>query len=98
MSENQEYWIKRLGKIDTAFAPVKTLREAADDDQILHREMIVEDDRGCEHLGIPIKFKNEPGKLLFSFPEKGEHQFRDPKIIGLSGRRFVGYGTFRCFR
>ena len=82
LSENQEYWIKRLKKIDTAFAPVKTLREAADDDQIRHREMIVEDDRGWEHLGIPIKFKNEPGKLVFSFPEKGEHNSEILRSLG----------------
>ena len=44
--------------------------------------MIVEDNRGWEHLGIPIKFKNEPGKLVFSFPEKGEHNLEVLKSLG----------------
>ena len=82
LSESQDYWIRRLKKIDTAFAPVKTLREAADDEQIRHREMIVKDNRGWEHLGIPIKYKKEPGKLIFSFPEKGEHNSEILKSLG----------------
>ena len=27
----------------------------------------------AQHIGIPIKFKNEPGELKFLFAERGEH-------------------------
>ena len=33
--------------------------------------MIIEDEQGREHIGIPIKFKNEPGKVNFTAPELG---------------------------
>ena len=35
--------------------------------------MIVEDERGWEHVGIPMKFRNEPGQLKFEFAELGQH-------------------------
>ena len=59
--------------MNAAFGPVNNLREAADDPQIRHREMIVEDERGWEHIGIPMKFRHEPGRMKFEFAELGEH-------------------------
>ena len=67
------YWEKEFAGVDAAFAGVKTLREACDDEQIRHRQMIVEDERGWEHIGVPMKFKNEPGQLNFKFAKLGEH-------------------------
>ena len=49
------------------------LRQALDDQQIRHREMVLENDRGEEHLGIPIKFRNEPGVVNFVSPALGQH-------------------------
>lgn len=67
------HWEKEFAEVDAAFAGVKTLREACDDVQIRHRQMIVEDERGWEHIGLPMKFKNEPGRLEFKFAKLGEH-------------------------
>ena len=67
------HWEKEFTGVDCAFAPVKNLREACDDTQLRHRQMIVEDARGWEHIGIPIKFKHEPGQLKFQFAKLGEH-------------------------
>ena len=67
------HWEKEFAGVDCAFAPVKNLREACDDAQIRHRQMIVEDERGWEHIGMPIKFKHEPGQLKFQFAKLGEH-------------------------
>jgi crotonobetainyl-CoA:carnitine CoA-transferase CaiB-like acyl-CoA transferase len=58
---------------DIAFAPVKTLREGLDDPQVRHREMVVEDPRGWEHIGLPIKYADEPGRIAFDLPELGKH-------------------------
>ena len=71
--KEQSYWVEQFEGVNAAFAPVKNLREAADDIQIRHREMIVEDSNGLEHIGIPMKFLGEPGELKFKYAEVGQH-------------------------
>jgi crotonobetainyl-CoA:carnitine CoA-transferase CaiB-like acyl-CoA transferase len=70
---DQSYWVEQFEGVNAAFAPVKNLREAADDIQIRHREMIVEDLNGLEHIGIPMKFSEEPGELKFNYASAGQH-------------------------
>ena len=72
-TRTQAEWVAFFENINAAFAPVNTLREAADDPQIRHREMIIEDERGWEHIGIPMKFKREPGQVKFEFASPGQH-------------------------
>ena len=72
-TRTQAEWVKLFDGVNAAFAPVKNLREAADDPQLRYRKMFVEDERGWEHIGIPMKFKNEPGQLKFEFASLGEH-------------------------
>jgi len=71
--KEQSYWVEQFEGVNAAFAPVKNLREAADDIQLRHREMIVEDSNGLEHIGIPMKFLEEPGELKFKYAEAGQH-------------------------
>jgi crotonobetainyl-CoA:carnitine CoA-transferase CaiB-like acyl-CoA transferase len=71
--KEQSYWVEQFEGVNAAFAPVKNLREAADDIQLRHREMIVEDSNGLEHIGIPMKFLEEPGELKFKYAEVGQH-------------------------
>ncbi len=73
LTRTQAEWVAFFEGVNAAFAPVKNLREAADDPQLRHREMIVEDDRGWEHIGIPMKFRHEPGQLRFEFATLGQH-------------------------
>jgi crotonobetainyl-CoA:carnitine CoA-transferase CaiB-like acyl-CoA transferase len=35
--------------------------------------MVVEDARGWEHLGLAIKYADEPGRIDFALPALGEH-------------------------
>jgi crotonobetainyl-CoA:carnitine CoA-transferase CaiB-like acyl-CoA transferase len=72
-SRTQAEWVAWMADKDVAFAPVKTLREGLDDPQVRHREMMVEDPRGWEHIGMPIKFRDEPGRLDLRVPDLGEH-------------------------
>ena len=72
-SKTQAEWIDWFEDVDAAFAPLNDLRQGADDPQLRFREMIVEDARGWEHVGIPIKFRDEPGQLRFEFAELGQH-------------------------
>ena len=68
--QTQAEWVAWMAGKDIAFAPVKTLREGLDDPQTRHREMVVEDPRGWEHLGLPIKFADEPGRIDFACPAR----------------------------
>jgi crotonobetainyl-CoA:carnitine CoA-transferase CaiB-like acyl-CoA transferase len=72
-SRTQAEWVAWMADKDVAFAPVKTLREGLDDPQVRHREMVVADGRGWEHIGLPIKYQDEPGRIDFGLPELGQH-------------------------
>ncbi|MFP6806673.1 MAG: CaiB/BaiF CoA-transferase family protein [Pseudomonadales bacterium] len=82
LSETQAHWVKWFKDLNIAFAPVNDLRQAADDPQIRAREMIVEDDSGLEHIGIPIKFKHEPGEIDFEAPALGAHNIELARQVG----------------
>lgn len=82
LAKTQAHWVEWFKDINVAFAPVNNLRQGADDPQIRAREMIVEDEQGHEHIGIPIKFKNEPGTINFKSPALGEHNAEIARLVG----------------
>ena len=62
--------------------PFNDLLEAVQDPHVRHRRMVVEDPRGLKHLGIPIKFRDEPGRIDFDWPELGQHSAEILRGIG----------------
>jgi len=82
--QDQQYWINWFEDVDAAFAPVRNLREAMDDPQVRYREMVIEDPDGHEHIGIPIKYRNEPGRVNFDAPGPGEHNQEVALALGYS--------------
>ncbi len=72
-TRTRDEWVAWMAGKDVAFAPVKSLREGLDDEQVRARRMVVEDARGWEHIGLPVKFEGEPGRLDVSLPELGQH-------------------------
>jgi len=84
LSRTQAEWVDWMAGKDIAFAPVKTLREGLDDPQARQREMVVQDRRGWEHLGIPIKLADEPGRIGFDPPAHGEHSEEILRTLGYS--------------
>lgn len=65
-------WSEFLRGLDVAWAPVRTLREAVTSDLARQRQMVVQDPTGTPHLGLPIKFREEPGRLDPRLEELGE--------------------------
>ncbi|MDB5433358.1 MAG: L-carnitine dehydratase/bile acid-inducible protein [Caulobacter sp.] len=55
---------------DICFAPVRTLKDAFEDDAAKERGMIAWDEAGNEIVGTPLRFKEEPGVI-------------DPTIAGI---------------
>jgi len=58
---------------DVCFAPVLDLHEAFHLPQVAERSMLVRDGEGNLHIGIPMKFNDEPGRLDPRLPGLGEH-------------------------
>jgi crotonobetainyl-CoA:carnitine CoA-transferase CaiB-like acyl-CoA transferase len=84
LTRTQAEWVQWLAGKDIAFAPVKSLREGLDDAQTRHRAMLVQDRRGWEHLGIPIKFADEPGNIRLDPPAHGQHSEEILRGLGYS--------------
>jgi crotonobetainyl-CoA:carnitine CoA-transferase CaiB-like acyl-CoA transferase len=72
-TRTQAEWIEWFRGRDVCFAPVRNLREAFDDPQANARGMRLVDELGQEHIGLPIKFSDEPGRPDFRLPRLGEH-------------------------
>jgi crotonobetainyl-CoA:carnitine CoA-transferase CaiB-like acyl-CoA transferase len=84
LTRTQAEWVAWMEGRDIAFAPVKTLREGLDDPQTRYRQMVTEDKRGWEHLGIPIRFAQEPGEIRFDPPAHGQHSEEILRGLGYS--------------
>ena len=67
------HWEAFLDKIDCCWAPVKRLREGLMSEQVAARKLKIDYPDGSSHLGIPIKFAAEPGKINPQTPALGEH-------------------------
>jgi len=62
-----------LADVDCCYAPVRTLLEGVLDPNTTERDMLLQDEAGNDHLGIPIKYSHEPGQVDFKVPKLGEH-------------------------
>lgn len=76
------YWEEFLGKIDCCWGPVKGVREGLMSEQVKARELKVTFPDGTTHLGIPIKFSKEPGRIDPKAPRMGEHS---DAVLGAAG-------------
>jgi crotonobetainyl-CoA:carnitine CoA-transferase CaiB-like acyl-CoA transferase len=85
-SRSCDEWMALLGPADLPVAPVNTMREAFNDPQFKHREMLLEMDHPVEgripQLGFPIKFSDTPGRLRTPPPLLGEHNDEVLRSLG----------------
>jgi crotonobetainyl-CoA:carnitine CoA-transferase CaiB-like acyl-CoA transferase len=71
-TRTQAEWVEWFRGRDIGFAPVRNLREAFDDAHVRERGMLLIDAEGIQHLGVPMRFRDEPAKPSFHVPELGE--------------------------
>lgn len=71
LTRTRDEWIEWFRGKDIGFAPVKDLREAFDDPHASARGMRLLDENDREHIGSPVKFRDEPAQLDFTLPALG---------------------------
>ena len=76
-----EHW---FADKDVCFAPVKDLYQAVHDEHTRERAMLLYDDEQNEHLGVPIKFQQEPARPQFNLPAIGQHNREILSDLGFS--------------
>ncbi len=90
MRQPLAHWESFLAPIDVCWAPVRTLKEALAGEQLQARGMRQEfEQKGfgggrVTHLGIPIRYREEPGRIDPEIPQLGEHTHAVLQGLGLS--------------
>jgi crotonobetainyl-CoA:carnitine CoA-transferase CaiB-like acyl-CoA transferase len=64
-------WEAFMADLDVCFSPVNDLRTGLDLPQTRAREMVLEDGNGKEHLGVPLKYAEEPAAPRLRAPAHG---------------------------
>lgn len=84
------HWEQFLAPLDVCWAPVRTLKEALAGEQLRARGMRQDFEQTgfgggtVTHLGIPIRYRDEPGRIDPEIPELGQHTHEVLQGIGLS--------------
>lgn len=63
------YWEAFFADVDVCWSPVRELNDAIRDPHIAHRQMLLSDEQGNQHLGVPIKYQQEPAQTNFALPK-----------------------------
>ncbi len=76
-TKNRDEWYQQLRDLDIEVAPVNSLREAFNNPQVLHRQMVMDVKHpiaGQIHqIGLPFKFSETPGQIKRPAPYIGQH-------------------------
>ena len=90
-------WLEWFEGRDICYAPVNNLREGFDDPHVAYREMLLRDEHGHEHIGVPMKFRNEPARPDLHEPDFGQHNEQICCEAGLDAtqiEQLVAQGVF----
>jgi len=77
-------WNQWFENVDACYAPVRDLNEALNETHLKQRDMVLTDEHGQRHLGVPIKFKLEQAHPSFSLPNQGEQNTEILNNLGYS--------------
>jgi crotonobetainyl-CoA:carnitine CoA-transferase CaiB-like acyl-CoA transferase len=88
-ARTRDEWEAWFAGRDVCFAPLLDLHEAFHQPHTAARRMLVRDAEGNLHIGLPIKFREEPGALDPRLPGLGEHT---AEVLAEARRRLAGHG------
>ncbi len=83
-AEPRAYWEDFLAPVDCCWAAVRSLKDAFEDAHTLQRKMLLEDERGNRHIGVPIKYADEPAEPNLAIPAYGEHSLAIGESLGFA--------------
>lgn len=72
-SKTRAEWESWLSERDICWSAVVDLKEAWNSEHVWARNMRVRDSQGNDHIGIPIKFSQEAGRINPDLPDLGQH-------------------------
>ena len=81
----RDEWLQWLSTFDVCYAPVNSIPEAFEDDNLSARRSILVDDQGRRHVAPPTRFSREPSTPDLREPKLGEHT--DEILSGLAGKK-----------
>ena len=97
-SQTLAHWQTFLADVDVCWAPVRELNEAIRDPHLAERDMLLTDEQGNQHLGVPIKFQQEPAQPQFTtLPKFSEHTEAVLKELGYSAEQIQNMKNNKAF-
>jgi crotonobetainyl-CoA:carnitine CoA-transferase CaiB-like acyl-CoA transferase len=85
------YWDNWFADKDVCYGAILDVKEAFDDVHVKERAMLLQDGNGNKHIGIPVKFTNEPGELAFDVPDLNEDAEDLLRSINISARQIAEF-------
>ncbi|MCC5825064.1 CaiB/BaiF CoA-transferase family protein [Alkalimonas sp.] len=73
ISQPLSHWQAFLADIDVCWSPVRDLYQAMQEPHLQQRDMLLTDKAGNQHLGVPIKYQQEPAQPRLQLPAFSEH-------------------------
>jgi len=87
VSRTSAEWQAFLEPVDCCWAVVRSLKDAFDDPFTLERGMLLKDENGNRHIGVPIRYKHEPAEPDLGLPGYGEHSSDIARELGLDEKQ-----------
>jgi len=84
MTKTRDEWSAWFEGRDICFAPVLDLKEAFENEHLHARDMLLYDADGNAHLGIPLKFYEEPGAVNMHTPALGADSEEIARDLGFN--------------
>ena len=89
-SGTRAHWEAFLAPVDCCWAAIRSLKDAFADPHTLHRRMLLRDERGNRHIGVPIKYASEPAQPNLRIPGYGEHSQEIGESLGMDKAWLAG--------
>ncbi len=80
-------WDEWFSALDVCYAGVLDLKQAFADEHVAQRDMRLSDADGNLHIGIPIKYSREPGRVDFAVPALNQHAEQILRSAGIDDRQ-----------